>query len=152
MDLFLTKYKIGFFIILVTSMGCNPFVDEYDSGIGPCVHNYKEPILTIASIADQLSGAQIDSVFISSITTNGFDQDFKTIEKMANISMTQDSSLKCITPFALGFEAGDYHITISAIGYSDSLFSIHAEYETFEGGCPSFSDDGTHIELTLMPL
>ncbi len=135
-------------ILLVLSA----FLISCQSNIGPCVHNYKDPILTIQSVNSAENGDEINSVRISEIKIDNVSRRLSSFDDdISNNISVDDSLLICTISCGFGIEAGIYEISFSADGYRDSTISTTAKYNKSKGGCPSSSSDGTKISFSLNP-
>lgn len=135
-------------VCLITMIGCRQLENQF----GPCVHTYNEPVLNIDRIMDSQTGAPIQKVKIGSLTVDNVEQNPAWVSAGVAKNITiQDRSLFGQPPFGFGSENGIYQFIIQAVGYRDTLLCQLANYQTFKGGCPSFSDDGTHITVKMRP-
>ena len=132
------------FAFMMTS--CKP----EGSTVGPCVHIYEEPILTIESVTSAGTGVEISSVSIFEVMIDSISVTPAelTHEISENVTL-KDSAIVCYVPCAFGTQAGFYQFSVSAQGHQESSLNTTAEYKTSEGGCPSRSDDGEKISFTL---
>jgi hypothetical protein len=127
-------------------MSCSP----RENYVGPCVHMFGDPILTIESVSSTENGAPISTINLFDIKIDNVSRNplFLAQEMSENITVV-DSVLNCTIPCGFGTEDGTYQFTVSAEGFSDSTFTILSEYNTFVGGCPSSSSDGTRMSFSL---
>ena len=120
-------------------------------GPGPCVVEYREPVLHIISVTDADTGDPIPRIFISGIVINGTDcpLDYALLDSR-NMEF-QDTILVCTIPCSFGNEPGIYVLTISAEGYPESgLEVMNVHYSIREGpGCPLLLDGGTRVAFSL---
>ena len=135
-------------ILLVLSailIGCQ-------SNIGPCIHNYEDPILTIQSVYSAENGDEINIVKISDVKIDNVSRALSSFDNdVSNNIVVDDSLLICTIPCGFGIEVGTYEISFSADGYRDSTISTTAKYNKSKGGCPSSSSDGTKRSFSLSP-
>lgn len=135
-------------------LGCGRDAPNEDGTAGPCVHGYAEPALTIQTATSRHSGAAIARLTLRSLTVNG-----STIstDEWAYSSMwsrpffnvaVENNVLYCDVPCGFG-TGGRYAFVAEAAGHEAINVSVDARYATFRGGCPSFDDDGTDINLQL---
>lgn len=131
-------------ILIFIFAGCEP------GTMGPCVHIYEDPVLTISSVTAGKNGESISQITITDVQVDGAAQspDQLTGEVSENISV-DDSAIVCTVPCGFGTLEGSYEFTVSADGYRDSEAMTQASYSTNEGGCPSRSADGSAIEITF---
>ena len=119
---------------------------------GPCVVNHREPVVNLDAAYGRQSGAVIGDLEITGLAVN--DQTFNELELEllatagSNISASGDS-LFCTLPCQFGNEEGNWTFTATADGYLPTEQSLEASYGVFEGGCPSYYDEGSHFELQL---
>ena len=141
--------NIIFFIWLTFGLFYSCEDDAIDSGIGPCIHTYNEPILHLESIQDSLSN-NISFVKLYDLRINGSLQTGESPIINSYSIVADDSIFYCNIPFGFGVEEGKYEFTIEAEGYKPKNFTIeNVTYSIFEGGCPSFNDGGKRIDLSL---
>jgi hypothetical protein len=137
-------------LLLVASCGGGGASDE--QVFGPCVVNYAEPILTIASVIDATSSAVVSTVALTDIAFNGASIDLSTLLAVSANVQLAGGVLQCTVPCALATEAGTYSATVSAAGYKSTNVSVAAQYQTFAGGCPASYGGGKHISVSLQSL
>ena len=135
---------------LVASCGGGGASDE--RVFGPCVVNYAEPILTIASVIDATSSAAVGTVTLTDISLNGASIDPSTLVAISANVQLAGGVLQCTVPCALATEAGTYSATVSAAGYKSTDITVAAQYQTFVGGCPASYSGGKHISISLQSL
>jgi len=140
--------KKGYFL-LVTLL----FIQcETQSNFGPCVHEYREPVLIITSVLDTQTGTFIDSVHIRGIEIDDQPIDLFVLAagETQNIVRT-DTVLAGSPPCGFGTQNGNYEFIVSAPGYQDTVVTQYAEYAVNQGNCPSYSDEGTRITIQVQP-
>lgn len=121
--------------------------------VGPCVHNYEDPILAIESVEDAKSGEQLSQITISEVLVDSASKQVSSLvtESSENVTV-QDSSIVCEPPCGFGTETGQYQFTVQASGYEDtSITRENVQYENFDSGCPSSSSGSTTISFDLKP-
>ena len=121
------------------------------SQAGPCVHTYREPVLTIERVSD-VSGRAVAALVLDSLALNGrpVDLRFAAVTTEPAFGVTSDgTTLTCTPPCGFGTEPGRYEFRLAAPGYTPTRVAINASYATFHGGCPSWNDDGTRSALSL---
>jgi len=124
--------------------------DYWDSGIGPCVHNYMEPILHITTVRDTIKNYSPSFVILHDLRINGNTQISRLVLVDSYSIVAKDSLFYCNVPFGFGSEEGTYEFTVEAEGYELKYFKIdNVEYSIFQGGCPSYNDGGKRVELNL---
>jgi len=136
--------------LLVASCGGSGTSDE--QVFGPCVVNYAEPILIIASVVDATSSAVVGTVALTDISFNGTSIDLSTLVAVSTNLQLAGGVLQCTVPCALATEAGTYSATVSAAGYKSTNVTVAAQYQTFVGGCPASYSGGKHISVSLQAL
>lgn len=120
------------------------------------MHTYEEPILNIISASNSQTGESISEIIISGITIDDNEYDLGTehfldFESESENILREDSKMICSIPCGFGNMSGKYSLEISGNGYQEKLFEVDATYGSGGGGCPSFSDDGTKVNLSLQP-
>ena len=147
---YLRRLLLLFTLSLVASCGGGGASDE--QLFGPCVVNYTEPILTIASVIDPTSSAVVGTVTLTDISFNGASIDLSTLVAVSTNVQLIGGVLQCTVPCALATEAGTYSATVSAAGYKSTNVTVAAQYQTFVGGCPASYSGGKHISISLQSL
>lgn len=133
---------------LFAQISCNPS----DNRVGPCVHIYVEPILHIESVRDAKTGSYLQTLVLSDITIDSIRQDPFLLTAESHGLTALDSTLVANPPCAFGVQAGKYTFRASASGYRDTVVVCFPAYSSNSGGCPSSSNGGLRITLTLHPL
>ncbi len=136
--------------------GCQPNDAERQDAVednlvaGPCVHLYQDEVLHIVEASGTATGAVIGQVDLSNFVVNGSVRSNESIiqSRASNIVSLADV-LRCTLPCSFGVESGEWEFTAEAAGYKATAQTLEASYTTFEGGCPSFEDGGTHVTITL---
>lgn len=144
-----------FGILLVTA--CAPSDTDDNSAAGPCVHGYLEPVLSIETVTVDPSGANVVRVALSSFKVNGEPRDPEEwggpsstwSNPTFNITVT-DGVLYCDLPCGFGLNEGVYEFVADAPNHETKSISVNAGYASFEGGCPSYSDNGTNVNFQLV--
>ena len=118
---------------------------------GPCVVTYGEPVLHIISAVDVDSGDPIPQITISRILINGEETPLEYEVPESNNIEFRDSVFVGTIPCSFGHQLGTYLLTISAEGYSESVFEFRdVHYSVKEGpGCPLHFDGGTRVQIGL---
>lgn len=124
-------------VFLFALIGCSEA--DNGTGIGPCVHNYEEPILHVQSVTNAQTGAQIEAIILSDVRIDSTKTDLRFLIIESNRIAMLDSSLVGNPPCSFGIQEGKYSFSVSASGYRDTLIIADAAYSIFEGGCPSRS-------------
>jgi hypothetical protein len=138
------KKILPYLFIMFCIIACEP------QNIGPCVHIYEEPILTIESISGGVDGNEISQAYIYNIKIDSAKRDpvLITGEASKNISV-EDSVIVCSVPCGFGTEDGEYQFSVTADGYPDTTITSNAKYGKSKGGCPSSSSEGIKISFSL---
>lgn len=115
-----------------------------------CEHEYRDSALNIVTASSRgPSGAAIAYLYLSDIKMQGQDVPVEKIGKTENITVVGDE-LQCEVPCGFGQATGLYEFTVSALGYQEERYSAYADFAEYEYHCPSYSDKGTEIDVTLM--
>jgi len=126
---------------------CNPMSDCCMSG--PCVHEFREPVLIIES-AEDAENQPIDAVILSDITFNGNEISLQYLMTLMTENIqVEDDRATCTIPCGFGIEDGTYAFTAWSTDTEPKDFNVEATYGSGTGGCPSFSDDGTRLSLSF---
>lgn len=142
--LYMKKYML-LFLFLPLLLACEP-------QMGPCVHIYEDPILTIQTVTSEETGDAISPLIIDELKLDSNEIDIVFMMGGITKNLTfSDSLLICTVPCGFGTEEGTYEMTVSADGYNDSTVSTQAKYENSESGCPGSSSEGSQISFTLTP-
>lgn len=139
------KFNLLYLIPLIFLISCDL------QGVGPCVHIYEEPILSIVSVSDEDHGNEISQITISDIYIDDEIQNpLQLVDQTSTNVAVEDSLIICSVPCGFSTREGNYQFTVYAEGYNEATISAEANYGTSEGGCPSTSSDGTTISFTLV--
>ena len=141
--------------ILTFIVACQGDDDNEDVGGGICVHEYEDPLVTIASAQEAntqfpLSQIHIDNIRLEGnlINLNNFSQ-----ENITNLSLDPDGNGGyCTIPCAFLEGEGQVSFNVSANGYQTRTITFEGEYENLEGSCPSFSSGGVMLNLEFTPV
>ena len=141
----------NFLVLSFTLFSVFSCINNEDKNIiGPCVHTYNEPILHITSVRDSLHNKVIPFVTLKNLKINGLIQNTYSMLSESYLIAADDSIYYCNVPFGLGIQEGTYEFVLEADGYSPKLIKIeNVNYSVSQGGCPSYSDGGTRIELFI---
>ena len=136
-------------LLLITHvLGCN----DDDGGVGPCIHEYCDPILQITHVRDAQTHEALGVVILTEFSLGGTPVAVSTlIQQFADNVELQGDSLLCVPPCGFGTESGRYEFTAEAPGYTAKLVLLNVEYEESHGGCPSYSSGGRETEIELEP-
>jgi hypothetical protein len=118
---------------------------------GPCVVEYREAVLHITSAVDIDTRDPIPEITISRIVINGEETPLEYEILESNNIEYRDSVFVGTIPCSFGHQPGRYVLTISAEGYSESVFEFrNVHYSLKEGpGCPLYFDGGTRVQISL---
>lgn len=138
--------------------GCGEGGGSVDASLGGgCVHTFEEPILHVESAVNDESNEAIDEIEVWDVSVDGQERTPADVKSQwkdgdAGLELSDDERrLICTIPCGMGTEAGTWSFKAVAEGYAESDASAVAEYAEHEGGCPSYSDGGTRIEVALTP-
>lgn len=124
-----------------------------DGTAGPCVHQFDGPVLNITAASGSSSGAAIPRLALSSIKVDGQSRNAEEWDDPSrptkNISV-QGGVLYCDVPCGFGTEQARYEFILDAPGFQSKITTVDARYQTFRGGCPSSSADGTQLQVQLV--
>ena len=129
--------------------GADP--DRIGGGMaGPCVHVYEDPVLHVDSASGRTTDAVIGQIELSDLEVDGQTRTpaEATEPQGQNVEVDGDT-LRCTLPCAFGTTEGTWTFVADAAGYAPTPQSEDATYATFNGGCPSSNDDGSHVTLQL---
>jgi hypothetical protein len=141
------RFQTPILTILVFIICC---ARNTDPVVGPCVHQYLDPIIRIENVSDGKSGQEILSIKINHAQIDSMEINLQYL--MNNVCFNvvlYDSALYCSTPCGFGTEDGEYILSVSSVGYRDTTISVTAQYQTFKGGCPSSSSGSTVISFEM---
>jgi hypothetical protein len=127
------------------------WIDMTSSGCaGPCRHSFRDSVVHVVGVIDSLSGAPIDSVFITRVTVDSALVDLQTLTWGPGRGFAFDGdTIRCAVPVWLGTRQGLWELQLLARGYATQTVTFEARYRVFHGGCPSYNDDGTNVVLRL---
>jgi rhodanese-related sulfurtransferase len=141
---------IVFFLLVagISTLSCD---DDADLAPGPCVHKYLDAVVHLASVRDHATQAPLDTVCMSAATVDGhvYSLTVLTLEEQADGITLVGDSVECIPPCSFGVKQGHWAVTLSARGFSRQAVEFDAAYAVGHGGCPSWSDGGTVVNLEL---
>lgn len=126
-----------------------------DNPVGPCIHGYAEPVLTIKTATSEPSEEAIGRVALRSLALNGQAIDVSkwgTSSTWSHVFFNitvENNVLYCDVPCGFGGDDGRYDFVAEATDHQPLHVSVEARYASFLGGCPSFNDDGTDVALRL---
>lgn len=126
-----------------------------DTLVGTCVHIYQDPLISITSAQEAETGYAIDQVHISNITLAGEAVDLHRYpqDNLSNFTLDTDGNGGyCSLPCAFLEGEGTVSFDVSANGYQTKTVELEGEYQTFNGGCPSYSSDGVLTAIELTPV
>jgi hypothetical protein len=133
-------------LLLFTQDSCS------DNRVGPCVHIYEEPILHIEWVRNAQTGNYLRTVVLSGITIDSLRRDPFSLLTESRGVVAVDSTLVGNPPCAFGVQPGRYSFRVSADGYRDTVVVCFPAYSINKGGCPSSSNGGLRISITLQPI
>ncbi|WP_111641123.1 hypothetical protein [Marinimicrobium alkaliphilum] len=134
-----------------------------DNGFGPCVHNYLEPIITLERVIGTPAGTELSQVTLSDFSLGGIPFSAQELCPDMPTGMSyppiggiycenatpEDDVLICDLPCQFGNSDGDYEFTLTAEHYAPKTVEVQPEYAVFEGGCPSWNDEGSRYTFEL---
>lgn len=132
---------------------------RHDDELGPCYIKYAEPILTITAATDAQTGAPLSRIIVRDFSYNdqskselgiGFLTDVFGLTPR-NVTI-EGSSLRCDIVCAFGAPEGRYQLTIGAVNYRDTTFTVPAKYGRGSGNCPATLSDGVRLRVQLTPI
>jgi hypothetical protein len=118
--------------------------------VGPCVHEYREPVLNIVSAASS-NGTPIGHLTLTNVQVNGHAPGPGAFQDAVNAVLT-NGKIECDVPCGFGTEEGLWQFTAEAEGYQPEEIAVETEYAVFVGGCPSYNDAGTELAIELDPV
>ncbi|HSW04955.1 hypothetical protein [Aquabacterium sp.] len=142
------------FIATVTSSlvaSCGGSSSSPDATAGPCVQIASEPVLTIVSAKDGVSGVAIDEVSIGDIKVDGYPVLVELMPHLSPTAKVVDGRIQCRLTCAFGETTGQYTATVTANGYRPLSLSITANYSSSVGNCPNTVSGGTRASIALQP-
>ncbi len=104
-------------------------------GAGPCIHEYREPALTIDKITNSVDGSRIERVSIRQLEINGVE--IPSLHHLADSALGMSlagDTLICTPPCGFGNVTGEYKFVMSADEFVPATILSQAEYSIFEGG------------------
>ena len=136
-------------VILIIALVIYSCEENEKDLVGPCVHSYNEPILNITSVRDA-NNKPISFVILRDLKINGIKLFAQSLLHESYSIVASDSLFYCNIPFGFGVEEGTYEFIIEAEGLQPKMITIEdVKYTIFVGGCPSYSDGGTRIDILL---
>lgn len=141
------------FTTLVMLSSCGGSSGEEET-MGPCVHNYYEPVLNIDRVIANPANTEIDRVALTEVIHDDQPVEleewcaFQAEELCYGLSFEEQTAV-CTLPCGFGNDEGAWRIEVTAEGYQSTTTTLDASYEVSEGGCPSYNDEGSRFELEL---
>ncbi len=127
------------------------------AGDGACFVKNAEPLITIASVQDSASHAQIGDVTISNVSFEG--SPVANLEFLVNpdraptSQVTVDAqSIRCKVACGFASVSGKYSFVLAATGYRARTVAVDARYAEVASGCPSLLKRGVSISEILSKL
>lgn len=121
---------------------------------GPCVHYYYDPVVNIDRVISHPANTEITRVSLTEVVHEDSEVDLKewcdlhADELCYGLSFEGETPV-CSLPCGFGNEEGEWHIELTSEGYQSKTEPLEASYAGGEGGCPSYSDDGSHFQMEL---
>lgn len=121
---------------------------------GPCVHNYYESVMNIDRVIANPANTEIGGVSLNEVVHDDVEVQLEAwcdgqADGLCYGLSFENEAPVCSLPCGFGTEEGEWRIELSAEGYQPATVTLDASYGEHEGGCPSYSDDGSHFELEL---
>lgn len=117
---------------------------------GPCVHTFEDEVLHLEEVRDAATGDALEEVVITELRYEGRAWGALSGDGLTDLG---DGAARCRLPCSIAAQQeGRYELDLSADGYEATTLVVDATYQTFEGGCPSSNDDGTHATAELDPF
>jgi hypothetical protein len=121
---------------------------------GTCAHTYRSGIVAITA-AQSTGGVYgvarpLPQVVLGQIRVNDKFVDPGALQGLVN-AVPGPQGLECLVPCSFGTEEGKWQFTASAPGHTGRAVNVGASYAVSGRGCPSYSDKGTDVRLSLEP-
>lgn len=140
-------------VLIALLSACNVSEIEDGSKESPesvCGHSYKEPVFNISYAVDAIDGDSLSEVALRNVTVNGRPvTDYSTVLVAAKNIHIRDGVMVCTLPCGFGVEEGTYRLYVDAPGHQTQQVSVQANYRVYSGGCPSYSDLGYYVGVSL---
>lgn len=118
---------------------------------GPCIHEYEDPVVTITEVTDGKTGAQIEEIVVVAAEVDGQavdDLSRLTMEPAFGVAVTEEG-IACAVSCGFGTSEGAWSLAVAAAGYESKIVPVNAQYQGFEGGCPSRNFGPTQVQFEL---
>lgn len=140
-------------LLLVVTAACSRGRDT----VGPCYIGYDEPLFTVASAQDVVTGAAIERVVLRDFVLDrppgprpGMSYLTEHLGLQPRNVEISGSELLCQVVCAFGAGQGGYTFTFGAPGYRDTTVTVNdARYTKGRGNCPAFLSGGMVLNLRL---
>lgn len=129
-------------------------VSESGGTAGPCVHDYYDAVVNIDRVISTPANTEIAGISLIEVVHDDLEVQLETwcdgqTENLCYGLLFDSETPVCSLPCGFGTEEGEWRIELSAEGYAPATVVLDASYGEHEGGCPSYSDHGSHFELEL---
>lgn len=120
---------------------------------GPCIHTYEDPVVAITEVTDGNTGDQVEEIVVEAAEVDGQAVDELsrlTMEPAFGVAVTEEG-IACAVSCGFGTTEGAWSLAVGAAGYESKIVQVNAEYQGFEGGCPSRNFGPTQVQFELVP-
>ena len=134
-------------VTLLAWSGC-----QEQEPVGPCYHQYKEPLFQITAASSTVGGTRIATLVCTGFTRNGEPILVADLLPGSYFVESHHDTLLCHAPCGFGRTEGDYSFVVGAAGFQKKTLTYAAHYQVFHGGCPSYNDGGLDLDIQLTPI
>ncbi len=120
-----------------------------DPGAGPCLHSYRDPVLTVARATDAATGEALPQVRLRGFHIDGFEVAAEELRRVSFNVSVDDDALLCDAPCGFGSREGTYRFSARTPLHPWQTVQVDARYHEFSPGCPSYDAHGDSVSLEL---
>lgn len=126
-----------------------------NDALGPCETTTFGPLVAVRGVTNAITGAAIDSVFITDIVVDGWREHLPFLVEGPNSfgARVVGDSLLCKGTCAFGSYDGTWQMVLQRDGYQDLAVTFEARYQhNTVGECPGRKSGPTEVRFQMIPL
>jgi hypothetical protein len=144
------RFVFSSVLMALISAGCGGGGDSELAG-SACTVKTEEPVLTIRSASNALSGSPISEITLSNIKVNGAQVESGALAVNSNNVSVADGKLICTLPCAFGSNQSQLSFSATAGGFLAKEVAVDASYAVRVESCPIVLRNGTKVDIVLNP-
>lgn len=137
--------------LLLVACGGSGDGDALESSATACIDSAIEPLISLTSIVDATSRAEIAEATLRDVVVNGYSVSrfYVMATRPRNIVLVGDE-LRCTTPCAFGSSDGEYVFTLEAPGYRSKTITFRGQYPSVrQAGCTITRSGSVPVNVEL---